>query len=509
MALPFNPDLKVSQATYSNKEYIGIETLDNARRNGHPDLRDYLNSALVYAYGSNQEFGQKNFPVLFQTQGQGKKRAVTAIDGLVRNFLLGKPKKTSVVAKTIHASNAQTGKGFQQFDMIFRDRFFMKNQILMIGGLASDSIHLHVFGDPKKEGKGWRYTVRITGGSRESFVPFKYLQAGSIWSGGVVAVSLEHSRGTESRSYYPYQTKNYLNRLRQSINVAGNIANKYLNFKFNVDGQTFEMVYDWEKFLTERSWNEKRDIDLVISRLSMDNDGIIETVDSDSGKPVIRGAGLWQQIPSSNELNYSVLTENLFENYITDMLAMTDNLDADPGADRVIDVMAGYGFLQEVDKALKRNVNLLTPFGLDSNLMVSKGKDGNLSTGAYFTSYKHRSGVTFRFTHYPGFDRGALADSSERHPMQPNLPISSFYAMIMNFGLVSTEGGKSEGNITYLYEQGLEYVEGTVRGLAKIEGKQGGEMATDIDASATHMMVSQGLHVNYPMSLGKIVCKIS
>lgn len=508
MALPFNPELKVGQATYNNKEYLGIESLDNARRNGHPDLQEYLNSALIYAYGSNESFGERNFPILFQTQGMGKKRGVKSIDGLVRNFLLGKPKRTSQIAKTIHQPEGRTGIGRQEFSLIFRDRFFMKNQVIMIGGLASDRIQLQIAGDPVREGKGWRYRVRILGGDSKKYVPFKYLQAGVAWAGGVVAVSLEHSRGTESRSYYPYQTKNYLNLIRQSINVAGNVANKYLNFKFSTGGKTYELIYDWEKFLTEREWNAKRDLDLVMSEMTMDADGEIINVDSDSGKPVYRGAGLLQQIPPSNKLTYSIMTESLLENYITDILSITDQLDRDPGQSLVVDVLAGYGFLGEIDKALKRNVSLLTPYSLDSNHFVGKAKDGGLSAGAYFTEYKHRSGVIFRFTNYPAFDRGSLADSSERHPMHPNLPMTSFSAMILNFGLVQTGGGKTSGNIEYLYEEGREYIEGYTRGMAKIEGRQGGEISTDVDASSMHMMVSQGIHVNFPMSLGLITCKM-
>lgn len=505
---PFNPDLKVGTAVYNEQAYMGIETLDNARRNGSPELRDYLNTAAVYAYGSNASYGEQNFPILFQTQGMGKKKAVTAVDGLVRGFLLGKPKKTSVVAKTIHAPNGNTGKGGQKFSIIFRDRQFMKNQLLLIGGLGNGSIQLQVAGDPQREGKGWRYEVRIFGGDRNLSVPYKFLQEGAVWSGGVVRVSREHSRGTESRSYFPYQTKNYLNTIRQSINVAGNIANKVLNFKFTVDGQTFQLYYEWEKFLTERTWNEARDIDLVISRLTMDTDGIIENYDSDSGKPIVSGMGLWDQIPSSNSLYFGELTESLIENYITDMVSITGQMDRDPGDEVIVDIMCGEGFLMLIDKALKRNMNLLT-LQPSADLFVTKNSDGGLTSGAYFTRYKHRSGVVFRFTNYPGFNRGVLADSAERHPQYPNMPMTAFNAMIMNFGLVSTGGGQTEGNINFLYEEGREYIEGTVQGMAKIEGKQGGNIATDMDASALHMMCTQGIHVNYPMSLGKMECKLS
>jgi len=504
MALPFNPDLKVSEAIYNEKEYIGLETIDNLRRSGSPDTKDFINTAVMYAYGSYN----KNFPLLMQTQGMGNKKAIESVDGHYRAQILGKPKTTSVIAKTIHQNGQNVGRGGVPFELIFRDRWFMKNQIIIIGGLANDSIQLQIDGQPKREPKGWRYTVRISGSDRTSSVPFKYLQAGAVWAGSVVAVSREHSRGTESRSYSPYQIKNSLSWLRQSINVAGNAANKVMNYEINVDGQKIRSYYSWEKFLTEKKWNVERDLDLVISRPTYDANGEIVNYDSDSGKSVVRGMGMWWQIPSSNEMTYSFLTENLIENYITDMLSITQNLDRDSSSTLVIDVMAGFGFLQELDKALKRNANLLSPLGLESNLVVSKNSDGGLTSGAYFTRFRHRSGVEFKFTQYPSFDYGALADSAERHPIS-NLPMTSYYAMIMNFESVSTSASKVEGNIMYVYEKDREYIEGTVRGMAAIEGMQGGDIATDIDASAMHMFVSQGLHINYPMSLGKMTCKLS
>ena len=505
MALPFNPDLKVAEASYNDKEYLGIETIDNLRRSGPADTKEFLNSLVTYAYGNFD----KNFPLLMKTQGANNKKGISATDGIYRAQILGKPKSNSVVAKTIHQPNAQTGKGNIPFEIIFRDRWFMKNQILIAGGLASDNVQLQVSGLPKREAKGWRYTVRIIGGDGTQSVPFRFLQAGAVWGGSIVAVSLEHSRGTESRSYSPYQIKNNLSLLRQSINVAGNAAKKKMVYTINVDGKQINLAYDWEKYLTEKKWNVERDLDLVISKPTFNTEtGEILNFDSDSGKAVYRGMGLWWQIPTSNEMTYSFLTENLIENYITDMLSITQNLDRDSSNTLVIDVFAGFGFLQELDKALKRNVSLLSQIGMDSNLVVSKNSDGGLTSGAYFTRYRHRSGVEFKFTSYPGFDYGALADSSERHPIS-NLPMSSYYAMIMNFDQVSTGKSSIEGNIMYVYEEGREYYEGTVRGMAAIEGKQGGEIATDIDASALHMIASQGIHVNYPMALGKMVCKLS
>lgn len=505
--LPFNPELKLSEATYNDNEYLGIERLDKARLSGSPELKEMLNSATVYAYGSGGF--EKNFPILYQTQGKGNKKSISSNTGQFYNKMFGKPKKTSVVGKTIHQPDARTGEAYEDFYILFKDRQFMKNQILYKGGM--DGIQLQVTADPVKEGAYYKYRVKIFG-HKYTFVPYIMLQANQVWSGGVVKVSWEHSRGTEHRSYSPFETQNQLSIVRQSMKVAGNAARKGMNFDIKVGGKTFRYFYDWEKYLTDLAFNEAKDIDLLTSSYNKDAEGNVQNYDANSGKAVYSGMGLWDQIPSCNELPYTRMSESRLETYITDILTITQQLDLiDGNGNVVVEVLGGFGFLEEIDSALKRNTQLLTPIA-SSELYVKK--DGNgLQYGNYFTSYRHRSGVILKFGHHKGFDYGIMADSSERHPQNPSRPMSSYDAIITNFGQVSVSSDVDKsgmsGNIQYVYEEGREYVEGYVRGMAFIEGRIGGDMSSDIDASSAEFMCTQGIHVHYPMSMGKIKCKIS
>lgn len=508
MAYPFNPDLKIGEATYNDNEYLGLERLDKARQVGSLALKEYLNTAVVYAYGSNGQYGSKNFPLLFQTQGLGKKRGVKSIDGVYYNYLLGKPKKTSTIAKTIHSVNGETGRGNTDFYLIFRDRLFQKNQIIHNGGI--DGIQLQITAQPTQEGSFWKYRCKIFGGKPNQSVPYSALKAGAVWSGGVIKVSLERSRGTENRSYSPYEIQNQLSLIRQSINVAGNAAKKVMNFELTLDGQKFKLWYDFERYLTELTWNEQKDIDLLVSKYNKDADGVIVNYDADTGLPVTSGAGIWDQIPSSNEMLYSMMTEAKLRNYISDILALVEQLDF-AEIEVVIDVMGGIMFLEAVDEALKRNTSLLTPMPA-SDMFITK-VSGGLRFGNYFTEYKHRSGAVFRFSHHRGFDYGPLAESDERHPLNPSRPLMSGNAFIANFGLVNVDSKvNSKGrvaNVEYVYEEGREYIERNVLGMAHLPGAESQFAATDIDASALHMMCSQGIHMYFPMGAGKIACTLS
>ena len=504
---PFNADLVLSQGVYNENEYLGIERLDAMRSSSGIDstLKDYLNTAAVYAFGSDAQFGAKNFPVLMQTQGMGRKRSVTAFDGQVFNLIFGKPKKTSTIARTINYGKSTVGLNYEPFYIIFKDRHFMKNQIIMIGGIMNN-VQVQLMDGGAKEGAGWKFQAKVFGKPTE-YVKSDYLKAGQIWAEGIVKVSLEHSRGTEHRSYTPRRVQNQLSKVRQSINVAGSAARKVLNFTINVDGKSIRLMYDWEKYLTELSWNAKKENDLILSKWNRDTEGYIQNTDADSGKPVPSGHGLINQIPDTHIMSYTRMTEKKMDSFLTDTLDISQNLDTDLTKTKVIDIMGGYGLFQEIDGAMKRNMNTLIPIA-NSDLFIKQSKDGGLSYGNYFTEYRHRSGTVYRFTHHPFFDNSSVALSAPRHPVTGR-PITSYEGIILNFAEVTIGQGKTAPNIEYLFEEGEEYTEKVVAGMAYMPEISGNMASTDIDASGLHMMATQGIHVNQPLGLGYVKCKIS
>ena len=420
-------------------------------------------------------------------------------------MIFGKPKKVSVIARTIQYGTDTVGLNYNPFYIIFKDRHFMKNQIIMAGGIMGN-VQVQLKDGGVKEGAGWKYQC-VVFGKVTDFVRSSYLRANQVWAEGVVKVSQEHSRGTEHRSYGPSRVQNQLSLIRQSIKVAGNIANKVLNFTINVDGKSIKSFVEWEKYLTELAFNEKKETDILLSKSNRGEDGFVQNFDADSNKPVVSGHGIINQIPDTHVLSYTRMTEKKLDTFLTDTLDISMNLDTDLTKTKVVDIMGGYGLFQEFDYAMKRNMNTLVPM-LNSDLFIQKNGEGGLTYGGYFTQYKHRSGAVYRFTHHPFFENSAVAQSAPRHPVT-NRPITSYEGIILNFAEISMGEGKTAPNIEFLYEEGREYIEGTVRGMAKIEGRQGGDISTDIDASSLEMMCSQGVHVNQPLGLGYVRCKLS
>lgn len=501
----FNPLLTFSEGQFSANKYAGIESFDKLRI-GDGAMSSQFNSSAVYMMGNFS----KNYPVLQELQGLGKKRAIRSVDGTLYSYIFGRPKKISVIAKNIYGDKEQVGRGGAMFYMFFKDRWFMKNQELIVDGLNGQRVHCQSDGVP--DGSFYKYECRIMGTSNEYLNP-KYLKAGTRWAGGVVSVSLEHSRGTEQRSYSGFKIQNQIALVRQSFKVAGNIENKVMDITIDLgNNKKFQSYVSWEKYITEQDFNTKKEVKLLTSKWNKDKGGYIQNVDANSGKPVPSFNGLWEMVPNFNTLNYTRLTENRFSNMITDILSITSNLDLIGSKNSyVVDIMGGYGLAEEFDKAFKR-LPMVTNLTTGENF-IRKDGDG-LNYGGYFKSYTHMSGVTFRIKHHPIFESGSeIAESSPYHPINTSLRMSSYSGLILNFGRVSTDTQYSStgmgNNISMLYEEGREFIDSTVRGMAQIEGKQGGDISTDIDASSREMMCSIGLEVLNPQSLGKIQCVLS
>ena len=268
---PFQSGVTIGSTTYNDQAYIGVEKLDSIRRSTgiDPAVVEMANSVAVYAFGSGTDFGKKNYPILSMTQGQRNKRAIKNYDGTVKNMIYGKPKRTSTIAKEISYPTSKVGLNNQPFKLIYKDKHFQKNQFISTGGILNN-VQVQISGQPKRTTEGYYEFTAVVVGKSSDYIDKKYLKAGTVWAGGVVKVSLEHSRGTESRSYNGFAVTNRLSLVRQSINIAGNAANKLMYCKFQVDGKLFQFIYDWEKFLTEQEFNAARQTDLLISKHNSD-----------------------------------------------------------------------------------------------------------------------------------------------------------------------------------------------------------------------------------------------
>jgi hypothetical protein len=507
--LPFNVDLKLSEGKHFPNGYSSTNHLANARLTS-PEI---INTALTYAYGKpGGYYSDNSFPMLFNLEGKGRKRAINSVDNSYYSRMFGKPRTTDYIARKIPNQGERVGEAGSLFKIVFKSKFFMRNQMISTGAIHRQ-VQCHVYGDPEMDAvDGWVYTLKLVTNKLTDYVPSEYLKTGTTWSPGVVKVSAEKSRGTDNEHpSTPYMLQNQLSIIRQSYNIAGNAANKKMTISFKGnDGKSYNMWEDWSVYLNQLKFKRRKNYDLIFSKYNKLSDGSILNIDSDTGEVVRSGMGVWDMIP--NSIYYSKFSFNKLDESLSTMFQNNNIAGNQNSGDYVF--YAGSGLLKEVDKALK---NKSSSFLTLSDKFVRGTDTMNLEYGAYFTSFRHHTGKTIKFVYDPAFDFGEKADAAPRHPLDPTRSSLSYCGMAMDFSDVEIPGQKStsstvEPNILMTYEEGREYKEWLVLGGADMpmqDIEQYKSRATDIDASAMHVMCSQGAHINYPNSCSKLICNIN
>lgn len=503
-----NSQLKITQTVYSDDEFSSIKRLADARQ-AEPEL---INSFANYVYGSVSDYSTTNFPIMFYTNGMNRKRSIRSTDGTFKANMYGRPRKTSRVLRTLTYENeAEIGKNFAPFKLVFEDRWFQLGQTLRTGNLPGYNARVQAI-EKDSASKGFVFTLQLITNDPNAVIPVSMLTQGRIWSGGSVNVALMNSKGTEHRSQSHFSITNQLSRVRHSYNWAGNVANKVLKIEYSVPGKsTFKTWTEWEMYRGELEALEKCEDSLIFDTYNRDAQGIIRNTD-ENGEVVPFGMGMWQQI--INEMNYGQLTEKKLDDFFQSVFYNADMLGDNRIGNSELVIVGGTGLMMQIDAAMKRAVNKLTL--VQSSDLFVRGGSSDLEYGGYFTSYRHRSGRIIKFVEHPLFNRGVKADSMDRHPLYPNMSLLSFCGMVLDFTTYTVDtkinAKGSEANIMYLYEEGVEYQDWYVLGGSKVPSIDMASVkyrATDVDKSSYHVMKSQGVHIMYPGTCAKIICDIS
>src|SRR5688572_12445446 len=259
--------LELYQAAFNDKEFSSTNHISKALLTES----EWLAPVVTHLYGSSANFGSRNFPLSWLTEGMGNTRTISSTDLSYKMRIIGKPKKTSMVAVTSHSGTDRPGRGRTKFKVIFADRWFHKSLSLY----SPSRIECRVQGDPLSVPAGWEYELVVMNPSAEAYVPVSDLAAGSVWGRGVAKVSLERSRGVESRSYSPFATQNQLSLVRDTYKLAGNISNKVMVIDIQANGRIMKLWSQWELFLRQLEFKEKCESDLWYSEYNKDENGVI------------------------------------------------------------------------------------------------------------------------------------------------------------------------------------------------------------------------------------------
>lgn len=483
-----NPVLELYPAQFNASEFTSVNHLSKALLTQSSWLAPFV----THAYGTSAFFGSRNFPLSFVSEGMGNTKKIDSTDLSYKMAIIGKPKKTSTVSISSYAAGETPGRGHTKFKIIFQDRWFHKS----LSVYSPSRIECRVQSDPKQVGGGWEYELKLMDPNANSYIPITDVLAGAVWGRGVSKVGLERSRGVESRSYSPFVVQNQLSLTRDTYKLAGNVKNKVMVLEIRADGRTFKYWTQWEMYLRQLEFKEKCESDLWYSTFNKDDQGVIHVEDEDSGEKVPSGAGMLQQVP--NQDSYSILSTAKLQALITDIFFNASD------SDRVnVEIYTGTGGLREASRAMEAASKQFTL--VDSKHIGQGDGEGMLSFGGYFNVYKHIDGHTVTFKKLNMMDKGVMADTSPRHPID-NLPMESY-----NMYCIDNSVYEGQRNLQYVSEAGREEINKVVQGMSNAPDGYNDSLyaSSDIDATSVEWMKSQGIAVGKPTNCFKLFCQIS
>ena len=476
-----NQKLSIFQETYNAGKHSNIDRLTDAKL----AESDMLSGSVVKLYGS----WDKRFPLYLSTQTKGKKHTIKSADTTFKVPVMGKPKKSSVIAKT-PANTSNLGLGKSVVVLYFADGFFRKNEVIA----SNRGTQVQVQSDLVQEGDYFKAEVKILGSNLSKILTLAEISAGAKFSSMYNPVGIKNSRGTESRSQSHGMMWNQCAYLRRSYNYEGNISNKVVNLQLpTANGGTTMYWEEFEIYQHELKFMEEIENLLWYGEFNRDAKGIILDKDTNTGSVITIGSGILEQIPNSS--TYGFLTKDKLKNTVRDVLY---NSSADLIKD--ISLYTGTGGTEAFSDAFFNEMKA-DGFQYSASQKVITGAEGShdLSYGAYFGRFKHVDGHTITLKRLPLLDFGSKSEAAPRHP-KTGLPMTSYDMYFIDESTID-----NKANIVSVEEEGRGYIKKYVSGMNSKETN----IANDGDASSVQIAKSVGIHMFNPVNSFKLFCNLS
>lgn len=470
-------------------------TNENSLANHLLTRPDEIDPVLTHLLGREDQ----RFPLSFLTEGQyGGSVEVSDVEYYWN--VINKLRKVDYVISSTYGVGDKPGLNYQPFYVTMKSNWLKKSHLVESEGGAK----AQVVDDPVSNGLYWVYTMQAWSSDPGYFIPLSEVAAGSKWGMvGGAPVTQSRSSGNSSNVVTPGKIKNQLSLLRKSYAFGGNIANRTVEFKFNLgNGASDSLWMNWEQWQHMIQWKEAIEEHCWYSEYNRDDQGVVHQKDPANGEPIYTGAGLLDQI--SNRDTFAELTTRKLKNIVRDVLfGSTD------GKQRNIVLYTGTGGRDEFDQAMKAEAAALSFNQVQGDKFI-RGTGSNLILGGYFATYEHVDGHTITIKHLPLLDDGGRALVSRKHPIS-RLPLTSHH---MYFVDQSIYDGKR--NLTMVHQKGRSMVTGIVRGMTPLPSSMSWagnntniNLATDVDMAETHFMASKGIMLKRNTHCFRLECTLA
>lgn len=414
----------------------------------------------------------KRFPLTMLTEGVGATKSITRSE--YEYNVTTRVNHVRPLATT--TSGSEVGKGGAIFDLIFPDKWFIKDYVL----ISQSGVQVRIMSQPVGLGSNYRYQVRMVNPDPLASMPTSDLTAGSRFGQLFAPVGTDFSRGNASNWAVPAKVRHKIGTVRKSYQFSGSAKEFVAEFEFETkSGGKTSLWMDYEEWQYMLQWKQECEFYYWYAEQSYDEKGITQMKD-ENNQPVIVPPGLLNQIVNVD--TYSVLTTNKIKSTIRDLYSgMTD------AQEKQITLYTGLGGAEEFDNALKAEVAGRSYIILDQGKFVT-GSGNNLTLGGYFTTYKHIDGHTINVVKVPMFDHGPVADTRPRHPVT-GLSMESHRMVFLDQGTYD-----GESNVQMINRKNRELLRWAVPGSVVPNGFGKSLLrASDIDGASVHFLKQGGI----------------
>lgn len=352
---------------------------------------------------------------------------------------------------------------------------------------------VRVVGEAYQDGDEFVYTVVMADGNPASYIDPTLLAMGKQVSRTGSAYE-EHSDEADIVNYQtPFKLRNHLTTMRMTYDITGSAFSSVMVIAIR-DPKTKKSTFYWsayQEWVALRQWYERVDRMTMYSKFNANADGTVN-LQGTNGRPVYIGAGLLQQIAPSNKTNYTTLTLDLLDTFLSDL-----SYNILGQGERKFIALTGEMGMREFDRVLREKAsgyNLI-----DTKFISGSGQD--LTIGGQFTTYKGLNGIEMTLKHFPIYDNPVF--NRQLHPVSGK-PLESYRMTFIDFGMRD-----GEANLRKVVRKDREFVMWHVAGsVAPGSGHAksiGTLRANAKDGYQVNFLSEQGIMLGDPTTSGELI----
>lgn len=451
---------------------------------------EILSKTLAYAFGDK-------YAIQYLTQGMGRvsNKYTKLGNQQFRWPLMGSLTRAIPITRTA-APASSIGLNFTPFTVGLAEKYFAVGDVI-----ASDSrVLARVQEEPFQDGNDWIYTFRLITNDATATMPAADMAVGKELSFEFTAFE-EFSQGGSSKEAFPMWFTNQMTTSRMSYSMSGGAQTDVMVLTVGArNGRGGSRLWLYEKeYQVMLQWMEATERLRWYGKYNRDSQGLVNLPGS-NGRPVLMGAGIHDQIATSNRRTYTRGTEKLFREFILDL--MDNSRDAE---NKKFIAFTGKGGLHEFDRAMRDSI--ASSMIVDTHYVTGSGQE--LTLGGQFVTYKGLMGTELTLVHLPLYDK--KENNRQLHP-ETQWPLESYNFTVLDFSMYGGESNVSmvakgtdgiDRSFRTWYTAGSQTPDGGDSGMSKVL------RSSSLDGWECHMLSETAIKVTNPLSCGQLVCTAS